>query len=905
MSFLWKPSRRVVAASFRLLTPISPHKPHIARQRLLGLGLALLGVFFFAPAVHAGLLDTSWTAPTTNADGSALTDLDHYNLYYGTSNPVTCPGGTFVTVPSPTSSPAPGTTVNYQLKGLQAGTTYFVKVTAVDTSGNESACSAQASAPARIEFSVTPSTTVNFGTVNIGSISDQTFSVQNIVGGTVSGTATASAPFSILSGSSFNLVGLNATQTVTVRFTPTTAGTALGNVNFTADGDTISRAVTGTGNQTNNPVPVLSTLSPTSATAGGAGFTLTVTGSNFVTASVINWNGASRTTSFVSSTQLTATISAADIATAGAASVTVFSPAPGGGTSGSLTFSINNAAPTLSTLSPSSATSGGSAFTLTVTGSNFYSSSGVRWNGAARTTTFVSSTQLTAAVSAADIATAGTASVTVFTPAPGGGTSGSLTFTINAPNPVPTLTTLSPNSATAGGAGFTLTATGSNFVASSVVRWNGTNRTTTFVSTTQLTAAISAADIATAGTAQVTVVTPAPGGGTSGALSFSINNAAPTLSTLSPNSAIAGGSAFTLTVTGTNFYSSSSVRWNGAARTTTFVNNTRLTAAIPAADIATAGSASVTVFTPAPGGGTSTALTFTIAGPLTVTNLTANLAAPQPPGTSITFTATATGGTAPYQFKWWYWDGSFWRVLRDWAPGNTYTWTPTVANSQYQITVWARSAGQTADTAEAYRGPLPFAITSAPNPAPTLGSLTPSSASAGGAAFTLTVTGTNFVSASVVQWNGASRTTTFVSSTQLTAAISAADISTAGSASVTVFTPAPGGGTSAPLSFTITGGSALTVTNLTANLTAPQPVGASITFTATASGGTTPYQFKWWLWDGSAWRAVRDWGVANTFTWTPTVANSQYQVTVWARNAGQTADTAQAYWGPLPFVISP
>ena len=307
MSFLWKPSRRVVAASFRLLTPISPHKRQIAGRRLLGLGLALLGVFFFAPAVHAGLLDTSWTAPTTNADGSALTDLASYRVYYGTSNPVTCPGGsTFATVSSPTSSPAPGTTVNYQLKGLQAGTTYFVKVTAVDTSGNESACSAQASAPARIEFSVTPSTTVNFGTVNIGSISDQTFSVQNIVGGTVSGTATASAPFSILSGSSFNLVGLNATQTVTVRFTPTTAGTALGNVNFTADGDTISRAVTGTGNQTNNPVPVLSTLSPTSATAGGAGFTLTVTGSNFVTASVINWNGAPRTTTFVSSTQLRA-----------------------------------------------------------------------------------------------------------------------------------------------------------------------------------------------------------------------------------------------------------------------------------------------------------------------------------------------------------------------------------------------------------------------------------------------------------------------------------------------------------------------------------------------------------------------------------------------------------------------
>jgi len=49
-------------------------------------------------------------------------------------------------------------------------------------------------------------------------------------------------------------------------------------------------------------------------------------------------------------------------------------------------------------------------------------------------------------------------------------------------------------------------------------------------------------------------------------------------------------------------------------------------------------------------------------------------------------------------------------VLRDWTPGNTYTWTRAAANVQYQITVWARSPGRTADTAEAYRGPLPFAI---------------------------------------------------------------------------------------------------------------------------------------------------------------------------------------------------
>jgi len=72
---------------------------------------------------------------------------------------------------------------------------------------------------------------------------------------------------------------------------------------------------------------------------------------------------------------------------------------------------------------------------------------------------------------------------------------------------------LNPASVTAGQPALTLTITGTNFIGSSVVRWNGADRPTTFVSATQLTAAISAPDLATVGTAQVTVFSPAPGGG--------------------------------------------------------------------------------------------------------------------------------------------------------------------------------------------------------------------------------------------------------------------------------------------------------------------------------------------------------------------------------------------------------
>jgi hypothetical protein len=338
-----------------------------------------------------------------------------------------------------------------------------------------------------------------------------------------------------------------------------------------------------------------------------------VSGTNFVPSSVVRWNGADRATTFVSATQLTATIPATDIATAGTAQVIVVNPAPGGGTSNPQTFTItvpSNPVPTATGLSPALAMAGGSGFTLTVTGTNFIPSSVVRWNGTDRATTFVSATQLRATISAADIAMAGTAQVTVVNPAPGGGTSNPQTFTIT--NPVPATTGLSPNLVQAGAAGFTLTVTGTNFVASSVVRWNGANRATTFVSATQLTAAIPAADVAVAGTPQVTVANPAPGGGTSNPQTFTILNPVPTIDGLSPASAVVGGSGFTLTVTGTNFVTSSVVRWNGVDRATTYVSATQLRAVIPAADILTAGTARVTVFNPPPGGGTSNSMNFVV-----------------------------------------------------------------------------------------------------------------------------------------------------------------------------------------------------------------------------------------------------------------------------------------------------
>lgn len=79
---------------------------------------------------------------------------------------------------------------------------------------------------------------------------------------------------------------------------------------------------------------------------------------------------------------------------------------------------------------------------------------------------------------------------------------------VNTSTSAPELTSISPNTRGIGEAAFTLTATGSNFVSGASITWNGSNRTTTFVNSTSLTAAISAADVATINTALVRVVNP-------------------------------------------------------------------------------------------------------------------------------------------------------------------------------------------------------------------------------------------------------------------------------------------------------------------------------------------------------------------------------------------------------------
>ena len=263
--------------------------------------------------------------------------------------------------------------------------------------------------------------------------------------------------------------------------------------------------------------PTVTALSPSTAVAGGAGFTLVLSGTNFSSTSTVLWNGQVRATTWVSASTLNAQINASDIASISTAFVTVSNASTGGGTSGGQSFSVTAVIPTVTSLAPATAATGGSAYMLTVNGTGFDSSAQVTWNGSARVTSYVSPSKVTAQVTAPDIAASGVFPVAVYNSDSGSIASNSMSVTV-ADAPL-ALTSLAPTFVTAGGPAYLETVIGTGFSATSVVNWNGSARTTTFVSSTQLRVQVSAADIASVGTASVTV---ANGGSASTAQTLTI-----------------------------------------------------------------------------------------------------------------------------------------------------------------------------------------------------------------------------------------------------------------------------------------------------------------------------------------------------------------------------------------------
>jgi hypothetical protein len=254
-------------------------------------------------------------------------------------------------------------------------------------------------------------------------------------------------------------------------------------------------------------------------------------------------------------------------------------------------------------LSPTSVNAGAAAFTLTVNGLGFASGNILQWDGTNLPTTFVSSTQLTASVTAAQVQNGGTHTIRNKVNATFNNFSNTVPFNVN--HPAPVLSSISPTSATAGGAGFTLTATGSAFTSASVIRWDGTALPTTFVSPASLTTAIPASLIAAGDAVVITVTTPSPGGGTSITKNLNVNNPSPQISGILPFAVSGGITSQTVVLSGSGFVANSLVLAGEQPVQVTSVTSTQLTAVIPQNLLHSTTVLPIRIFNGLPGGGTA------------------------------------------------------------------------------------------------------------------------------------------------------------------------------------------------------------------------------------------------------------------------------------------------------------
>lgn len=172
-------------------------------------------------------------------------------------------------------------------------------------------------------------------------------------------------------------------------------------------------------------------------------------------------------------------------------------------------------------------------------------------------------------------------------------------------NPSPKITTLSQANAPAGSSDQTITITGANFVIGAIARFNGNDLVTTYINSTQLKATIPASLIKSVMTANISVFNHLPGGGISNSIIFTINNPKPSITSISHRLIAQTGPDLTITVTGTGFTPTSVVKLNSTSLTTTYINATQLKAVIKSSLRTGVGSVLISVYTSAPGGGTS------------------------------------------------------------------------------------------------------------------------------------------------------------------------------------------------------------------------------------------------------------------------------------------------------------
>ena len=598
----------------------------------------------------------------------------------------------------------------------------------------------------------------------------------------------ASASFSG-SGVAVNSTTFKSSTELTVAIT-VAANATTGSRNVTV---TNPDAGTGTGSGifTVTAAPTVTSTSPNSRGQGAISQTVAIKGSGFSSGATSSF-GAGVTvnsTTFKSSTELTANVTIEAGASTGARTVTVTN-ADGGTGSLAGAFSIT-AAPTVTSTNPNSRGQGAVGQNVAIKGSGFTSGASSSFGAGitVNSTTFKSSTELTANVTIEAGASIGARTVTVVN-ADGGTASLAGAFTVNAP---PNVESTSPSSRPQGASKQTVAIKGSGFSSGATSSFGSgiTVESTTFVNSTELSAKVSVEAGASTGARTVTV-TNLDGGVDTLASGFTVNSL-PNVESASPNSGNRSGTE-TVVIKGSGFAGGASSSFGSGVivESTTFVSSTELRAKVSIESFASTGSRTVTVTNP-DGGTDSQASAFTVNSSPTVTNVSPGSRGQGASSQAIAITGSHFESGAAASFS---------------GSGITVNSTTFVSTTEVTANITVASNAATGSRNVTVTNPdttgatdfSAFSITAAP----TVTSTNPNSRGQGAVGQNVAIKGSGFTSGASSSF-GAGITvnsTTFKSSTELTANVTIEAGASIGARTVTVVN-ADGGTASLAGAFTV------------------------------------------------------------------------------------------------------
>jgi hypothetical protein len=540
-------------------------------------------------------------------------------------------------------------------------------------------------------------------------------------------------------------------------------------------------------NEPVNGTPSLSALSADNVLVGSADLTLSLTGTGFVSGANVSFGSSTLTPTAVTPSQLSVVVPQNLLTSANIVSVTVTNPAPGGGVSNALQFTIKNTIPTVESLSVNSIIVGSPDLTVDLSGSGFVPGSMVHFGSTDLTPTAVTSTKVSVVIPELLLASTGVIPIATSNPEPGGGISNALNFTVG--NPVPTLTSFVTSSTLINSTSFALEISGQGFVTGSEVHFGSDIVTPSAITPTLLTVPIPDNLLTTARMVPVTVTNPEPIGGTSNSMDFGVHNPVPEITALSVDTVEAGTQQdLTISLTGKNFVGGATVAFGAQQLSPTSTTADTIEVLIPMTSLATGVQTTITVTNPGPGGGASNARTFTVTNPVPVLTALSQ--------------ADAMAGDPSFELE---------LIGEKFVPNTTVnfggtTLTPSSVSSNQLIVSVPESAfatGGLIQVSVANPGPgggvsagADFTIN---NPVPAITSVLPTSITNTGSDITITLSGTNFVQSSTVKIGTDELTPTQTSKTSLQVTLPSTMVAgavAAGSIPIGVSNPTPSGGLS-------------------------------------------------------------------------------------------------------------